>query len=386
MNLPGLNSADQTRPRAWLATVLAGDKDLSTLPALPAPPADLVQLAAEEEVLSLLAWRLQPISSSNEAPAGLTDLQGMAQEAAREAGVASMLFESQTREVLETCRQLKLSAILLKGSALARWAYAAPHLRSCGDVDVLVGSRQEALLLARQLVRKGFEMARPSGELVAYELLCTKALAGLTVEVDIHWRLANSPLFNRFEYNELLTNSMPMRDGQTLVLEPVHALVHAAIHRALNLSIGMPDSLKWLFDFVAIGDRLTASDWQRLAELAASKGVAGVVLDSLEAAGYWFTRRWPADCLQALEQASAREPIDRRKLGNFRYMQKMSWHALPGTAAKTRWLWQRVFPSRDYMIYLYGEQGSYASLMWQRMKQAARKLTAKHAATKGPPP
>jgi Uncharacterised nucleotidyltransferase len=385
MNLPGSNSADQVRSRAWLATLLASDAALSTLPALPAPPAELVQLAAKEEVLSLLAWRLGQVRSQG-APEGLSDLQEMTREAAREEGVASMLFESQTREVLEACRQLDLSAILLKGSALARWAYAAPHLRSCGDVDVLVGSRPEALLLAQQLVRQGFEMAQPSGELVAYELLCTKELAGWTVEVDIHWRLANSPLFNRFEYGELLSNSMTVPDGRALVLEPVHALVHAAIHRALNLSIGMSDSLKWLYDFVAIGDRLTASDWQRLAELAAGKGVAGVVLDGLEASGCWFTRQWPAACLQALELASAREPMDRRKLDNFSYMQRMSWHALPGAGDKARWLWQRIFPSRDYMTYLYGEQGSYATLMWQRLKQAARKLRGKHAAAKGARP
>jgi hypothetical protein len=183
-----------------------------------------------------------------------------------------------------------ISGLLLKGSALAHWAYPAPHLRACSDVDLLLPSRKAAEELARRLCAAGtgYERSDTSGELVAYELMCRRQISdGLKLEVDIHWRLANSPLFaDAFTFDELMAESiaLPRLGPEARGLGLVHACIHACVHRALNLSIGVDDKLKWLYDLEVFRALFTPADWQQLVDLSISKGLAVVVLNALEVA------------------------------------------------------------------------------------------------------
>lgn len=289
-----------------------------------------------------------------------------------------MLLEAECRKVLAAAERCEVDAILLKGSALAHWAYDQAHLRACGDIDLLVPSREEAERLATELTKSGFTRAKTSGELVAFELMCFRKVSpDFTIEADIHWKLVNSALFaDTFSRDELIKESVeiPSLGKHAKGLGPVHAMLHAAMHRSRNLTNGAGDLLKWLYDFVVIADRFDETDWQTLQILAIDKQIAGVTLSALEATQEAFSVAFPESVLDALRQASAHENLDASRLTDWRYMQTQTLHALPGLWPKMRWLWQRLFPSRDYMTYLYGERGSYAALMWQRMLQAARKL------------
>ena len=139
---------------------------------------------------------------------------------------------------------------------------------------------------------------------MAYELLCTRAVTpDWRVEVDIHWRLTNSPLFSdAFTFDELMADAIPLPRlaPNARGLGPVHALLHACMHRALNLSIGVDDKLKWLYDLIVLMDVFTPADWDRMVRLAIDKKLAGVVLAGLEAAAATFQRELPADVVAAL--------------------------------------------------------------------------------------
>ncbi|MDO9604897.1 hypothetical protein [Hydrogenophaga sp.] len=121
-------------------------------------------------------------------------------------------------------------------------------------------------------------------------------------------------------------------------------------------------------------DAFSPADWQRMQQLATDKQLAGVVLSGLEAAATTFGRTLPADAVAALRHAAAAEPLDATRVADWRYMQRQTFAALPGLGLRLRWLWQRLFPSRDYLTYLYGEQTSYAGLMWQRFKRVLQRL------------
>lgn len=295
--------------------------------------------------------------------------------------LVSMAFDGETRRVLTALGRLNIPALLLKGNALAHWAYANPLHRPCSDVDVLVPSPQDAGRLAAELAGQGYECSQPSGELVAYERMCRRHMGdGWWLEVDIHWRLNNTPLFaSVFTFDELAGASvaLPALAPNARGLGAVHAMLHAAMHRATNRSNGVEDQLRWLYDFVVLGDRLRPPDWRELEAVAIKKQLAGILADSLRAAGRAFGHAWPEGLLARLEAAMPNEPLDASRLADWRYTQAQTMRALPGWQARARWLWQRLFPSRDYMAYLYGQQGSYAALMWQRLKQAGRKLNRK---------
>lgn len=150
-------------------------------------------------------------------------------------------------------------------------------------------------------------------------------------------------------------------------------MLHASIHRALNLSFGMDDKLKWLFDFVVLKRCFSMDDWTRLATLARERQLAGVMLSALEAASETFGVDMPQEVMNSLREAARHEPLDATRLSDWRYMQAQTVRSLPGLRPKMNWLWQRLFPSRDYMTYLYGERNSYAGLLRERAKRAWRK-------------
>ena len=372
---------DVTAGRVWLADVLSGQQSVPFSGSAP-PTAELIAEARSQDVVALVSRRLQQAQQRDFAnPANLSHsviAQAFA-AVARDDALTSMLLEAESRRVLGLMEDAGISGLLLKGSALAHWAYSQPHLRACGDVDFLLESREAAEQLSVRLTTSGYDRAETSGELVAYELLCTRAVTSdWRLEIDIHWRLCNSPLFSdAFTFDELMADSIPLPRlaPNARGLGPVHALLHACVHRALNLSIGVDDKLKWLYDLIVLMDVFTPADWQRVMHISIDKRLAGVVLSGLETAATTFQHELPADILATLKQAAAFEPLDAQRLSDWHYMQRKTFEALPTMSLRLRWLWQRVFPSRDYLSYLYGsEHQSYAALMAERFRRAMRRV------------
>ena len=375
---------DFTLARAWLAAVICGGQPEWSLSAR-LPPDELVAVAQREGIVTLMDLRLQQ-AAREPADAKTRRALAIAPEvikafttAAREEALVSMVIEGESRCVLDLMTEAGIPGLLLKGSALAYWAYSEPHLRACSDVDLLLPSREAAEQLSDRLTASGYERSETSGELVAYELLCRRPVSDdWQVEIDIHWRLANSPLFsNAFTFAELMAESvaLPNLAPNARGLGPVHALMHACVHRALNLSIGVGDKLKWQYDLELVRANFTPADWRRLVDLSIKKGLAGVVLDAIENAAQTFETKLPQEWIMALASAESAETLDARRLSDWHYMQHMTFKSLPTAFLKLRWLWQRLFPSLDYLRYLYGTQHtSYCYLILLRSRQVFKLL------------
>lgn len=327
--------------RRWLSDALMGRLDTAEISTSEADLASLLAQAESEGVCALVAASLNQRISGEDSPGMAGErarLVATFETPARELALVSMQLEFHARQVLNALQALQLPALLLKGSALAHWAYTEPQLRDCSDVDLLLASRSAAEQLALELVKTGYSRAGTSGELVAYELLCTRRITpDWALEVDVHWQLTNSPLFSRaFTFDELMADSIPLPQlaPNARGLGPVHALLHAAMHRALNLSIGLDDKLKWLYDFVVLTRGFSEADWARAVTLASEKTLAGVTLNALEATAKTFALALPADALMVLREAAQREPMDATRLADWRYMQAQTMQALPGLLPK----------------------------------------------------
>ena len=346
---------------------------------------EMVAAAQREGIVALVDWRLQQApreSAATQTKGALaipTEVIKAFTTAAREEALVSMVIEGESRRVMGLMAEARIPGLLLKGSALAYWAYSQPHLRACSDVDLLLPSREAAEQLSDRLTASGFERAETSGELVAYELLCRRPVSGdWQIEIDIHWRLANSPLFaDVFTFDELMADSvaLPNLAPNARGLGPVHALIHACVHRALNLSIGVGDKLKWQYDLEILRANFTPADWQRLVDLSIRNGLAGVVRNALENAAGAFKNQLPHEWVTALACAESAEALDAQRLSDWRYMQRMTFKSLPTVFLKLRWLWPRLFPSLDYLRYLYGTQHkSYCYLIFLRALQVLKLL------------
>lgn len=356
--------------RTVLASMLAGQTD--TL--WGGTPEALFKAAEIEGVTALIAQKLAAAAPTDGSQALL---RNAAKEVALDDAITSMSFQAEARKILALLEEAGERVLVLKGLSLAYWAYPDAHLRSCGDIDLLLPSRSAAERLARQLTALGFQQAGSSGDLVAYELMCSRNMSDdWNLEVDVHWRLNNSPQFaNVLSFDELWAASIPLPKLHSAArgLGPAHALLHASIHRALNMSFGMHDKLKWLFDFVVLARRFSEDDWRQTTTLTRERQLAGVTLNALEATSATFGVNMPHDVIENLRQAARQEPLDATRLGDWRYMQAQTLRSLPGLRPKLKWLWQRLFPSRDYMTYLYGDKGGYAGLLLERAKRAWRK-------------
>ena len=369
---PATNAAIDLR--IFLAAILAGARPFWAAVTTEVTH-ELVKYAHREGVLALVDKRLRELPPGDFA-APLEVRQAFSASARREA-ISSMLLQSEALRVLSLMADIGIPGLLLKGSALAYSAYSQPHMRACSDVDLLLPSREAAEQLAALLTALGYERSKTSGELVAYELLCRRPVSDdWHVEIDIHWRLANSPLFsNAFTFDELMADSvaLPKLASNARGLGPVHAMIHACVHRALNLSIGVGDKLKWQYDLELVRANFTAADWRRLVDISIRKGLAGVVLNGLKNGARTFESQLPHEWTTALARAELTETLDARRLSDWHYMQRMTLKSLPTVFLKMRWLWQRLFPSLDYLRHLYGNQHrSYPYLIFLRVRRVLK--------------
>lgn len=357
--------------RACLAAALRDGR----LPAQAAgfAAATLLAAAGGEGVAALLESRLREGGAWDDVPAPLRD--GLA-EAARAAAAQWMLRERELRRIEAALADAGLEALLLKGSALALWLYPRPYLRMGGDIDLLLASRGDADRAAQALSALGYALAFAPGS-THFEMTCRLVVDGvLRSELDLHFRLLNSAAYaDIFGFRELRDASLalPGMGGALRALSPAHALAHAGLNRALDMQNGIPDRLKLLYDIRLAAARNGAAEWRELCELATAKNIAGACLRSLEDAARMLDAPLPADVRIRLQAQADAEPLDYRRIGDWRYMQVRNFRALPSVSSRLHWLWERTFPPRAQLHELYGD-GSWVLLMLRRMRSGWSRL------------
>ena len=298
--------------------------------------------------------------------------------AARTNAARSLLLQAETCRVLAHLADAGLPSLLLKGSALAYWLYPSAHLRECVDIDLLLASQAAAEQAARHLEALGYErqMRALPGDLTTYELTCIRQVAGVPVEVDVHWGIGGAPVYaSRLEVPELFAGSvlLPRLSPFARGLKPAHALMHAVMHRALNLHL-VGDRLKWLHDVHLLAGHFSAVDWQFILEIAGERGLADTCLAAFEASRDTLGTGIPTDVIEGLATAARTEPLQAARMSQWRYIQWRNLRALPNWCTRLRWMWQRIMPSPGYLQDMYGEQGGRAGSWWRYLRHGLGKF------------
>lgn len=359
--------------REWLATLLRDGN--SAWPSERAGAAEeLLARARQEGVVALAHARL----STPTCPQAAVDLFS---RATREEAAQLLLREGECRRVLAALQAAGLQALLLKGSALAYWAYREPHLRECVDIDLLLRSRQQVDMAVVALHGLGYRLRERAvpGDLIGYELTCCRqASTGARVDVDLHWRLVNAPLYaNRLQFDELWREAreLPRLGPSAHGLAPVHALMHACMHRVLNLQFGTGDRLKWLYDLHLLATALDEAQWRQLQDLARERGLAGTCRHGLLSASATFSTGLPETVMAALAEMARAETLDVSQAHRWLYMQRANCCSLPTLGLRLRWLRQRLLPDADYLRDRYGGQHrSLPAIVISRLRDGLRRL------------
>lgn len=337
---------------------------------------ELLAIARVEGVLPLLEWRLRTGPGWGQLPASLQE--GLA-GAAREAAVRDLFRVGELRKIAKMMEREGHRALLLKGNALGQWLYPKSYLRVSADIDLLLASREVAEQVASASASLGYALQfSPTG--INHEMTARLLVDGICQsELDLHSRLLDAAAYaDIFPFEELWSEAIPLPAlGRGVMgLAPRHALAHACLNRALDMQIGVPDRLKLLYDIHLLVERMDAAAWRQFLEMARSKGICGICLRSINDTVASFHSLIPADALDVLRHGADNEPIDWRRLDDWRYMQWQNLKALPGYEAKIRWVWERVFPTRSHLRELHGE-GNWFQLMGRRFRRGALRVSNK---------
>lgn len=345
------------RLREPLRAALRGE-----LAAWPSLSADDVRLLVDHGVAPLV-YTTQPIP----------ELRG----AAIHAAAVEPLRADDLRGVLSALAGRGLDVVITKGTALAYDIYAdygAPELRPRGDVDLLV-AREHAEAVIDAFRALGYRGQLTSGDVHAVRqvTLSRTDAHGIRHDYDVHWDVANTPLFaSALRFEDLQTIPLPRLGPHARGLGHPDALLLACIHRVAHHHDN--ERLIWLADIALLRDRMTAEEHRRFWRQAADARVVGVCRRSIELAGDWLSRP-PHDRAEdhlGREALTREEPsrafLDRDltyggvMLANFR--------ALPWRARAQR-LWQLAFPPAAFVRQSFGTQ-SRLLLPWLYLRRGAR--------------
>lgn len=362
--------------RTWLAETLRGASPGWTF-SEDFDSEQILASAQREGIITLLHQRLLESPHAQALPPTFRDKLAAA---AKTKVAQALIREHHCRVILARLDKAGVPALLLKGSALAYWAYTSPYLRECSDIDLLLRSRTDADRVVAILDELKFDLREKAlpGDLVCFEMTCVgtePANSGL--EVDLHWRLSSAPLFAfRFDWDELVASAISLHAlGEcALGIAATPAFMHACMHRVQNMAIGHADTLKWLYDLRVLGERFSSDDWDDLTRMAIERGLAGTCLQGIQAAESCFGEIAPAEVRLALAAAVRSEVMVVGRMDGWWYIQRMNLLAIPGIYQRLRWIRQRLIPARAYRQTRYGSDKGFWRSMAQRVRSAAMRL------------
>lgn len=352
----------QVQARRWIADLLRDGVGQGVF-SMEAAGLSLEQVAVaaqREGVVGLVHARL----------AADSDVPALA-DAVRRQAARTLWIRSECRRLLDALAAQGIAVLVLKGGALVWWLYPAPHLRDCGDLDLLFASREEAFRALDILAECGYAEGHEQGD-HAYELL-RKPAPGvkLELELDVHWRLLNAPVFaDVLDFRTLLAGSIaiPALGPHARGLGPVHALLHAAMNRVVNLYVGTGEMLKCLYDIHLLSARFDDAQWESVLHLAIDKGLCGVLHEALQAARVELGTMVPGGVLAELARAIPTEELAPDRLNDWIYMQRRNAAALP-LPQRIHWLWHRLVPDANFLRQSHGADASFPLLLvrhWRR--------------------
>ncbi len=353
--------ASQAAATNFLRTCLRARHDASLGAALrmDAGAIDWSSLAAtihRERLAPLLHRSLGPLGIL---PAGLAR---SLQQSYRATALRNLLLLGELRQCVAQLLQGGISAIVLKGAALAEPVYGNPALRPIGDLDVLV-NRPDVEAVRRILEGRGYATRRAEthpGAIFEHESELVMWRPGrVRIDLDLHWSLIDSPYHQdraRMDWFWETARQAPIGGAPALTLGTEALLIHLCAHLALH---HRGTGLLWWNDIaevlIAQAGRI---DWNEMAVRAHALGLLLPVRDVLARLASEWQAPVPAEVLRALSErrASRREARIVTRLSESGPAGRRFWADLAGMPTwrqRLRFARTNLLPSAAYMQRRY---------------------------------
>jgi len=322
---------------------------------------ELIDLALDHGLGGMLLWSLR---QGGYAIQGDSRWQSLV-DAARSSGRHSLLIEKARWLAAISFDQAGIPAIWLKGIALSHTHYPEPHLRTMGDLDVLVP--KDGLAAAKEaLLAQGF---RPAG-IDFFELggftdqarhhECLLSRTG-QVKLELHFRLLVPSIHYRMEDSDLnwfwsQTQELSQDRPSFQVLKPEANLLHLCGHVMLQ-NQGERLDLLHLLDLHLLVTK-SALDWDLIIEQAEVLHWAYAVETALTLLPALFGTRLPEKVLGQLQQSRSRNGIQPIDIDIYKSTRRWDeWRQAFGqmtTIQRMKFIWITLFPPAVFLRYQYG--------------------------------
>jgi hypothetical protein len=259
-------------------------------------------------------------------------------------------------DLLGALERADVAPLVLKGAALSHRIYEQPWLRPHADIDLLI-QRDARERCEQVLIGEGWSRDPESNaELASTQRHYSKTpAAGRTAYLDLHWKVANSPVFaDALTYAELSARAVPVDalgpaartpcDADALFL----ACIHIAAHHAEE------PRLVWLIDVRCLAERLTPSGQEQFLVLTEQRAmrticrhVLGLAADCFESAR--VTALAGRLAVDGVSEPSSRLLLPLSRAGRVR----ADLAALPSWRDRTRLIAEHLFPSFGYLQTRY---------------------------------
>jgi hypothetical protein len=357
---------------ALVAAVLRGEMSSLSLLGSDAGSTAFLDVAARHDVEPLVRRALKEHGSWPRVPVAV---RAALDARARHEAALEALRSRETRRVLDSLEQGGVTALVLKGAALAHTHYPAPYLRPRGDTDLLVRLDDRARA-ADALGDLGYRRERSVlRDSVHTQWMFRRHEGRVPHTIDLHWAISNRPLFaTTLSFEEVRRDARPVAPlgAGALAPAPVHALILACVHRVAHHDDA--PNLIWLHDIKLLAESLSPREWGVFWQLAVERRIAALCREGLALTARQL--RLSEETARASAPPGPRAPGDEPSVA---YLGGAGarWRSLlldvrdaAGAGARLRLLAGLAFPHPAYMRSAYGATGP-ATLTAAYLRRAA---------------
>ncbi|MDH3695489.1 MAG: nucleotidyltransferase family protein [Gammaproteobacteria bacterium] len=243
----------------------------------------VVELASKHGVTALLYAALDGRAEHDVYTDSLCD--ALKPKAFQQAACAAIV-EREIKQIVSQLDKNGIKFLLLKGTPLAYTLYSEAHLRPRVDTDLLIVQDDRARI--KLLLSKLGFTPEPGidGTLATHQFMLSKETEqGLTVTLDIHWKITNPQVFaSLLDLDELYRDRQAIQalGPGAYAPSPLHLLTHALIHRIAHHH--ERERLIWLYDIYLLTEHLDKLSLQKFIALCQTKKISTVCLDGIKEA------------------------------------------------------------------------------------------------------
>ncbi|MEP1444776.1 MAG: nucleotidyltransferase family protein [Paraglaciecola sp.] len=282
--------------------------------------------------------------------------------------ICTSLIHKETFELLNKLNANKIRYIVLKGFALAHDTYSNPHLRPSVDIDIMIEEKDIERAKEIFLQNEYHNIKEWEPKEVHLQFTYSKTIAkNITCHLDIHRLISNDhEVSNLLPFNEIYSNHAIINAGNTWFksISRPYAFIHACIHFLRHKYRKEMVRLIWLYDLVAIAEKMTIAERDELISIVKRKSISNIIIQAIDDT----SENFQSEHLNALRNIMQHLPVARKlnyllddnKNGLQRFIRQMQ--ATKKISSAVTLLVETLFPPKEQIYLKYGKINN--KLLW----------------------